>query len=243
MTTSIVGTPANTFPTPAALPTAAPAANPNSSTGGGTDTKALNQNFDQFLTLLTTQLKNQDPLAPMDSTQFTNQLVSFSGVEQQIKTNENLAKLLSNSSTSQTTMGLSYIGLNVNISGTQFDFNPKTDASVKLNYTLPSDAAINTVSILDQNGNTVYTTKGELSSGAHAFARNGTDQNGQAVPAGTYSLQVGALDANQKNISVATTVPGRVTGIETASDGSIDLMVGTLSTQLVPMSSVTQASM
>ncbi len=79
---------APTTTAPAAAPTAAVPAT-------SADTKGLNQNFDQFLMLLTTQLKNQDPLSPMDSTQFTNQLVMFSQVEQSINQNKNLEKLIS----------------------------------------------------------------------------------------------------------------------------------------------------
>ena len=102
MTTSLTGTPTNSFATPAITSAAksSTAANPTAST----DTSALNQNFDQFLTLLTTQLKNQDPTAPMDSAAFTNQLVSFSGVEQQIKANSQLASLVNMSKASQTTL-------------------------------------------------------------------------------------------------------------------------------------------
>ena len=237
--TTIVGNSSNTFATPAAAaaaPAAAPAAKPS-------DTKNLNQTFDQFLLLLTTQLKNQDPMSPMDSSQFTSQLVSFSQVEQQIKTNDNLTKLLAQSNTSQTTLGLSYIGLNVAVQGNQFDFNPATDASVKLNYNLPAKASINTINILDQDGNTVYSANGELGSGTHAFTWNGTDQNGQPVAAGAYTVQVNALDTAQASMNVATQVPGFVTGVETAGDGSINLMIGRQSTHLVPLSSVTQASL
>src|SRR5438045_3902850 len=123
---------ANTFPTPGVDPTAAPTVQ----TQKQKDTAGLNQNFNQFLTLLTTQLKNQDPLSPMDSTQFTNQLVSFSQVEQQIRTNDNLTKLLANSNTAQTTLGLSYIGLTVQMDGDTFKYFGK-DAT--MTYTLPKD--------------------------------------------------------------------------------------------------------
>ena len=89
MTTNISGTPATTFATPTPTKTAA-------ASNDTTDASMLNDNFDQFLLLLTTQLKNQDPLAPMDSTEFTNQLVSFSGVEQQIKTNDRITGSFTN---------------------------------------------------------------------------------------------------------------------------------------------------
>lgn len=236
MPVTAIGSHANTYPTPAIIPAAASTASKATA-----DASALNQSFDQFLLLLTTQLKNQDPLAPMDSAQFTNQLVSFSGVEQQIKTNANLAKLVANASTTQTSVALGYIGLNVDVNGKQFDHSGA--GGVKTIYKLSSDASINTVNILDQQGNTVYTTTGELSSGLHTFIWDGTDSNGQPAPAGTYTLQVGALDAAQKNISVTTIVPGYVTGIETAADGNINLIVGTHTPQLISLSSVTRATL
>lgn len=238
MTTPIVGSTANSFPTPAA---AIPAAGPVE-TGAAKDKASLSQSFDQFLLLLTTQLKNQDPLSPMDSTEFTNQLVSFSQVEQQIKTNQSLSTLVKLTNTSQTTLGLSYIGLNVDLQGAQFEY--PGNGSTSMAYTLPTDASISTVSVLDKDGNVVYTQNGNVTSGKHAFVWDGSDnQNGGAAPAGTYRLRVGALDKEQKNISASTVVPGYVSGIMTGEDGDINLIIGRQNTQVIPLSSVTQASL
>ncbi|MFH1157931.1 MAG: flagellar hook capping FlgD N-terminal domain-containing protein [Pseudomonadota bacterium] len=236
MTTSLSGNPVKTFATPAATAPATPTLS-----GATKDANTLNQNFDQFLLLLTTQLKNQDPLAPMDSTQFTNQLVSFSGVEQQIKMNDSLSKMLALSQTSQTALGLSYIGLNVALQGSQFEY-PGSGVA-QMSYTLPSDAAAGTVTILDGNNNVVYSQNAELSAGKHKFYWNGQDQNGTPAPAGAYTIRVGAIDKDQKNITATTIVPGMVTGVMTADDGSIDLIIGTQYQQTVPLSSITQASL
>jgi flagellar basal-body rod modification protein FlgD len=230
MTISVSATPATTYPASAAPPAAAPEK--------VSDGKQLNQNFDQFLLLLTAQLKNQDPLSPMDSTQFTNQLVSFSGVEQQIKMNSRLEKLLALSAASQTTLGLSYIGLNVDMQGSDFKYYGAGDA--KMSYNLPSDAAINTVSIIDQDGHTVYSQSGVLAGGAHEFIWNGKDQEGNPLPSGTYHFRVDALDTQQKNMTVTTVVPGLVEGIQTADDGSIMLIVND---QEIPMSDIRKATL
>src|SRR6267142_4445505 len=72
--------------------------------------KSLSTNFNTFLTLLTTQLKNQDPLAPMDSNQFTQQLVQFSQVEQQINANKNLESLISLTKNQASVNAVSYLG-------------------------------------------------------------------------------------------------------------------------------------
>jgi flagellar basal-body rod modification protein FlgD len=236
MTTTIAGGSANVFPTPPTAPQAAA-----TTSGSAADKAGISQTFDQFLTLLTTQLKNQDPTAPMDSTQFTNQLVGFSQVEQQIKTNDNLTKLMAMSQNSQTTLGLSYIGLTIGTEGSQFNFNAASDASIKILYNMPSAASVSKISVLDRNNNVVYTQDGDTSAGPHEFTWNGTDQSGQPVPAGNYQVRIGAIDGAQKAMTVQTVVPARVTGIQTADDGSIDLIVD--GGRTVPMSTIRQATL
>src|SRR5205085_2047584 len=84
----------------------------SSTTGSKTavDKETLANNFTQFLTLLTTQLKNQNPLDPMDTNQFTQQLVQFAQVEQQLKSNDQLSTLVSLQKTTQSTAALNYVG-------------------------------------------------------------------------------------------------------------------------------------
>lgn len=202
------------------------------------DRAQLAQGFDQFLRLLTTQLQNQDPLSPMDSTEFTNQLVSFSSVEQQIKINDNLTQLLALSNASQATLGLSYIGLNVDMQGSQFLYDGTNPA--RMSYTLPADATRSTVSILDENGAVVFSQAGETAEGKHEFVWNGTDASGKVLPAGAYELRVGAIDTENKNLPLSTTVSGIVAGIETAEDGEILLLING---QKVPMSTISRATL
>src|SRR5579884_3630424 len=98
-----------------------PVSNPPASTGsssstGNTNAMAqLSSNFSTFLTLLTTQLKNQDPTSPMDSNQFTQQLVMYSQVEQQINTNDNLKTLISQGTTNASAMAATYLGKKVSV--------------------------------------------------------------------------------------------------------------------------------
>src|SRR5262245_29800369 len=103
-------------------------------TGSSTSMGKLTENFDQFLALLTTQLKNQDPLSPMDSSEFTNQLVQFAGVEQQIATNKNLESLVTLQKSSQVMGALELMGKKVEVSGTTV---PLQDKSATFVYTLP----------------------------------------------------------------------------------------------------------
>ncbi len=114
---------------------------PAASTSAGTGTNSaaeLSGNFDTFLKVLTAQIQNQDPLSPMDSSQFTQQLVQFSGVEQQIKTNSSLDTLISTSNSTAGAALSGYLGQTAEIdsSGAQFNGDP-----VHWKYTLPTDAA------------------------------------------------------------------------------------------------------
>ena len=207
--------------------------------GAATDRTTLSQGFDQFLKLLTTQLKNQDPLSPMDSTQFTNQLVGFSQVEQQIKMNDNLSNLVNMTKTNQTMLGLSYIGLNVEVDGNAFKYFGN-GATPQISYTLPGDAAKTTISILDQNNNVIYSGPGELAAGTHKLIWNGLNNDGQQAPAGTYQILVGALNSDQKNMTVPTVVPGVVEGIESADDGAIQLLINN---KKVPIDQIHKATL
>src|SRR6185437_4592382 len=118
----------------AATPASAP------STSGGSSNGVLNftQNFNTFLTLLTTQLQNQDPLSPMDTNTFTQQLVSFSEVEQQIDTNNNLQSLIQLQTTNESIAALPLVGQQIQYSGATA---PLEDGQAQFTYSLPSAAA------------------------------------------------------------------------------------------------------
>ena len=198
---------------------------------------SLNADFDQFLRLLTTQLQNQDPLSPMDPNQMTEQLVSFSQVEQQIKTNDQLESLLAFQTLNLTAVGLSFIGKNVEITDDEFHMNGTSGAN--MSYVMPEGATKGTVSITDSTGKTVYTTEAKLEAGTHKIEWDGKDTNGIAVPAGTYTLKVSAMDENEKSYNLTTFVPGFVEGIESGDDGNLNVIVNG---RLVPVTSVRKAT-
>lgn len=201
------------------------------------DTATLNENFDQFLLLLTTQLQNQDPLSPMDTAEFTNQLVSFSGVEQQIKTNKSLEDLLALNVLNITDIGLGFIGLDVESGGSSINFDGTTPQT--MGYALNKAAVSNTVSIIDANGNTVYSETGETTTGQHQFTWNGLDSSGATAPAGYYTIQIDALDESGVAIPATTTVPSRIAGIE--SDGNGNVILITNGGEKIPITDVRKA--
>jgi flagellar basal-body rod modification protein FlgD len=210
----------------------------NNNPGVITDSNSLNKTFSNFLTLLTTQLQHQDPTAPMDTAKFTDQLVSFSQVEQQLKSNAYLEELISFSKNTRTALGLSYIGLNVSIDSNKFSFDPNKYANVTVSYKLDHAATSSKVNILDAEGKTVFSTNGAVTSEQTTYTWDGKDNSGNPVPPGVYTLQVAAFDEKNTPIGVSTQVPGTVSGMQTAEDGSTQLMVGG---QLVPLDKVLSA--
>jgi len=154
--------------------------------------QTLAGNFNTFLTLLTSQLKNQDPLAPMDSTQFTQQLVQFSQVEQQIKTNQNLEGLAAQYQAASAGAALSYLGRDALI---QSDTTRFSGSPTSFGYSLPTTAGANRLEIRDASNRTVYSTTGELSAGDHVFTWDGKNANGNTMPTGNYHIVLTATDA------------------------------------------------
>jgi flagellar basal-body rod modification protein FlgD len=188
-----------------------------SSNANGTSNGILNftQNFNTFLTLLTTQMKNQDPLNPIDSNQFTQQLVEFSQVEQQIKTNSQLSTMINNQAGSEAISAQSLVGRTIQYNGNQGTLQ---NGQAAYSYTLPSDASAVSVSIQDANGNTVFTGAGQTKAGTYDFTWNGQNNSGQQQPDGVYTLKVQAVDANNNPITATTTATGVVTGVSVTNN-------------------------
>jgi flagellar basal-body rod modification protein FlgD len=171
----------------------------------------LSDNYDTFLVLLTAQLQNQDPLAPMDSTQFTQQLVQFSQVEQQIRTNEQLESLVSQYQAASAGAALSYLGRNALI---ESDDTTLSAGRASWGYTLDANAADVTLSVRDAGGRTVFEAPGERARGTHIFNWLGVDQNGDPVPDGVYRLVVSANDDSGGAVSSTLTVRERILGVD-----------------------------
>ena len=174
---------------------------PTSTTPGTTGTSGtsgnamqqLSGNFDTFLQLLTTQLQNQDPTSPMDTNQFTQQLVEYSQVEQQIDTNTNLQTLITQGTSQGGAYATSYLGKTVTVSSGQGALT-NGQASWNLHARRPGDLDLLTVT--NASGQTVYTGAGRQQPGSNTFNWNGQDNNGNQLPDGTYNLNVAATDGN-----------------------------------------------
>lgn len=173
---------------------------------------SLSSNFDTFLTILTAQIQNQDPLEPMDSSKFTEQLVQFSGVEQQIKSNSQLETLIK-ATTSNAGAALSgYLGQQAEIdsAGAQY-----TGGTIHWRYALPSDAAKATITVTDASGKVLYSKAGDATKGAHDFEWNGELNSGGTAPGDQpYWINVVAEDANGKTITPAHSLVTTISGVD-----------------------------
>jgi len=172
----------------------------------------LSNNFDTFLTILTAQIQNQDPLQPMDSTQFTQQLVQFSGVEQQIRVNSQLETLIKATNAGAGASLSGYLGQTAEIDSTGAEF---TGDTVRWRYQLPSDAASSTVTVTDGAGKVLYSRTGATKAGTHEFDWNGELNNGgRAATDKPYWISVVAEDANQKAIKPSHSLVTTITGVD-----------------------------
>jgi flagellar basal-body rod modification protein FlgD len=216
--------------TSSAMPPIGPATS-GSTSGGSAATSALDftSNFNTFLTLLTTQLQNQDPLSPMDSNTFTQQLVEFSQVEQQINTNTNLQSLISLQTAAETIQSLPLVGDTIEYNSPTA---PLQNGSADYTYTLPTNASTVALAVTDATGNVVFATTGATSAGQSNFVWNGQNGAGQTMPAGAYTLDVVAYDANKQPITASVQSYGTVSSVG-VSKGQASFSVGGVT---VPMS-------
>ncbi|MDJ1158118.1 flagellar hook capping FlgD N-terminal domain-containing protein [Chelatococcus sp. SYSU_G07232] len=207
-------------------------------TAGTRNSKTIAGNFDQFLLLLTTQLKNQNPLDPLNTNEFTQQLVQFASVEQQIKTNDTLSALVSSTQASTVTMALSFVGAEVTADGAASSLK-----GGKAEWTLNAARAASEASIVvkDRSGNVVYKETRALAAGAQKFTWDGRTSTGSTAPDGDYTISVTARDTTGQTVSVNTEITGRVDGVDLSGSAPV-LTVGSIKVPLTGVKSIRRAA-
>src|SRR3954465_7589760 len=186
-----------------------PKSSSNPSLGSNTGA-TLAGNFQTFLTLLTTQLQNQNPLDPLDTNQFTQQLVQFAGVEQQLRTNDQLASLVSLQQTTQATQALGFVGKTAVVDGATTNLS-KSAASWTLGVEQNSNV---TVTIANSTGQNVFSGNYAVTAGANQpFSWDGKGNDRTQRPDGKYTLTATAVDASGKPVAVSTQIQGLVNSV------------------------------
>lgn len=182
----------------------------------------LDDDMNRFLKLLVTQLKNQDPLKPMDATEFTSQLVQFASVEQQISANANLEKLLGLQQTSQVSDMVNFIGNTIEADAKVV---PLENGKAEFTYDLDTKSDKTAIVIKNSSGLNVFSTDGENGAGKHNYVWDGKTSSGSIAPDGSYTVVVTAVDRAGEVLGVKQTVFGRVTGAG-AENGIVSLFMG-----------------
>ncbi|WP_395820537.1 flagellar hook assembly protein FlgD [Devosia sp.] len=195
--------------------------------------QGIADNFDTFLSILTTQLKNQNPLDPLDTNQFTQQLVQFTGVEQQLKTNQFLEAMMLSTQNSGQSDAVNYIGKVINASGTKGEL---VNGAAAWNFALDEASTIN-VTVKDAKGNVVFTKEGKVAAGESVFNWDGVDNNGKLQPDGTYSIAISAKNADGKVINAKTDMVGEVTGVDFTGTEPV-LLIGSARVNLSSVNAV-----
>jgi flagellar basal-body rod modification protein FlgD len=194
----------------------------------------LSGNFSTFLTLLTTQLKNQDPTAPMDSNQFTQQLVEFSQVEQQIDSNNNLKTLISQGTSQAGVNATTYLGKHVSVTNGNASLS---GGQANWSYTLGTTAAASQITITDPNGKVVYTGAGSTTAGNNSFSWNGQDNAGNQLSDGTFKMAVTATTSDGSAVTTSVASAGTVSQIDMTS-GTPQLVIGNMEVALTDIAAI-----
>jgi flagellar basal-body rod modification protein FlgD len=180
----------------------------------GIDQQTIAGNFNTFLQLLTTQLKNQNPLDPLDTNQFTQQLVQFAQVEQQLRSNDQLATLVSLQKTTQSTAALSFVGQNVVVDGSTAQL---VNNQATWSFTSPKPATA-IITIKDSSGQQAFSGNYTLQTGPQNFKWDGKGNDGKQWPAGAYTMSITSKDANGQSVAISTEVQGVVDSTDLTQD-------------------------
>ena len=190
----------------------------------------LSGNFSDFLSMLMTQLQNQDPTSPLDSNQFTSELVQFTSVEQQINTNSNLTQLIQLTQASQVEQSAAMIGKPVTVTSPQLSLQ---NGNAEINFTTPSAEPV-AIAVYNSAGAQVQTATLTTSAGANSWTWNGQSASGATMPDGAYKVTVNAVGVSGATSSVPFTVTGTATSVQNNS-GTVEVQMGGLT---LPFSAV-----
>ena len=195
----------------------------------------LGANFNQFLQLLLTQVQNQDPTAPTDTSQFTTELVQFTGVQEQVNANTSLGQLIGLQQSSQVLQSAGLVGGQATVVSNQISLQ---SGSGEITFTGTAGQQVG-IAIVDASGNPIRNATVTAASGTNTWQWNGQDNNGNQVPDGAYRIAVETQATNGTANAVPFDVVGTTTGVSTTGT-TTQLQLGALSVPLSALVSVQQ---
>jgi flagellar basal-body rod modification protein FlgD len=219
--------------TASAATTSANSAAQTAASTGNAALSSLSGNFGDFLGMLMTQLQNQDPTSPLDTNQFTSELVQFSGVEQQINTNTSLTQLIQLTQAGEVMQSSSMVGKQVTVTSTQM---PLQNSQGTVNFTAPAAEPV-AIAIYDSTGARICDATVSATAGSNTWTWNGANGSGQTVPDGAYTVAVEGVDTTGTTTALPFTVTGTATGVQNTSAG-VQLQMGALSVNFSAVTSV-----
>ena len=206
-------------------------------TAAATDQQKNDKNYDTFLKMMTTQIKNQDPLNPMSADQLAVQLATFSGVEQQTKTNDLLAQLLGQNALTGMGQMVGWVGKEARIAAPAY-FDGATPVTLSPN---PAQAATKAVLVVtDQAGTEVSRT--ELPLGTADYAWQGRDAQGKALPKGVYNLTLESWQGDKVVDTSTVEHYGRISEIRSTSGGVSALLPGGVEALVADITAIREAA-
>ncbi|GBR55024.1 flagellar hook assembly protein FlgD [Gluconobacter sphaericus] len=204
----------------AANAAAASSSTSTSASSSSSSLSSLGGNFNQFLTLLTTQLQHQDPSNPTSTDSFTAELAQFAGVQQQVETNTNLTSLISATQDNQMASAVSLIGKTTTASSSSL---PLQSGSASLSFTAPQAEDV-AIAVTDSTGTVVKSETVNASAGINTWTWNGKNNSGTQLSDGAYTVAVEGSSTDGTSVALPTTITGTVTSVSKGTTGvNIDM--------------------
>jgi flagellar basal-body rod modification protein FlgD len=206
------------------------AASPQS---GSSALNSLSSNFGDFLKLLMTQLKNQDPTSPLDTNQFTTELVQFSSVEQQINTNTSLTQLIQLTQAGEVMQASAMTGKRVTVAS---DHVPLQNGKGTIQFNAPAAETV-ALAIYSDSGAKLRDATMVATKGSNTWTWDGSDGSGHTLPDGSYKVAVAGANADGTASALPFSVVGTATGVQSQSN-SVQLQLGALAIDFSKVQSV-----
>lgn len=210
--------------TTAAQQTGASSTTGTTSSTGNSALDGLSGNFSDFLSLLMTQLQNQDPTSPLDTNQFTSELVQFSSVEQQIQTNTSLTQLIQLTQAGEIMQSSAMLGRQVTVAS---DHVPLQNGKGTVQFTAPAAEPV-AIAVYNDSGVKIRDAAVSAVKGSNTWTWDGTDNSGQTVPDGSYLVTVDGGYGSGGTAALPFTVTGTATGVS-SQNNAVQLQLGALS--------------